>query len=68
LRPGIQIRTVSTLDSLQEYALVSETEPRVEVFRRQPSGYWLFSESVGLESVIRFDSVECSVPPGGHPQ
>jgi len=59
---GFKFAQYRMIESLQEYALVSQTEPRVEVFRRQPSGDWLFSKSVGLESAIRFDSVACSIP------
>jgi Uma2 family endonuclease len=49
------------IESLQEYALVSQTEPRIEVFRRQPSGDWLLSESVGLEAVCRLVSLSCTI-------
>lgn len=49
------------IESLQAYALVSQTEPRIEVFRRQPSGDWLLSESVGLEAVCRLDSLNCTI-------
>jgi len=55
---SIQYRT---LESLQEYALVSESEPLVEIFRRQLSGDWLFSVSAGMEAVCRFDSVNCTI-------
>jgi Uma2 family endonuclease len=55
---SIQYRT---LESLQEYALVSQSQPSVEIFRRQPSGEWLFSESVGTQAVCRFDSVGCTI-------
>jgi Uma2 family endonuclease len=51
-----------TISSLQEYALVSQTEARVEVYRRQPGGQWLLSEFAGLEAAARFNSVEASVP------
>jgi hypothetical protein len=33
----------------------------VEIFRRQPTGEWLFSDSIGMESLCRFDSVDCTV-------
>jgi len=33
------------LPSLREYVLVSQSEPRIEVFRRLPSGNWEYSES-----------------------
>lgn len=59
---GFKFAQYRTLESLQEYALVSQTEPRVEVFRRQSSGDWLLSEAVGLDSICRFESVNSSVP------
>lgn len=51
-----------SLESLQEYALVSQTEPRVEIFRRQDGGHWLLSEFAGIEAAARFDSVDANVP------
>jgi hypothetical protein len=33
----------------------------VEIFRCQPSGDWLLSESAGMETVSRFDSVSCAI-------
>jgi Uma2 family endonuclease len=58
---GFKAAQYRTVDSLQEYALVSQAEPRVEVFRRQDGGTWLFSEAVGLESAARFESLGCTV-------
>jgi Uma2 family endonuclease len=58
---GFKFAQYRTLESLKEYALVSQTEPRVEVFRRQSSGDWLLSEAVGLEAVCRLESVDSSV-------
>jgi Uma2 family endonuclease len=49
------------LESLQEYALVSQAEPRVEVFRRQPGGDWLLSEAAGLDAACGFDSLGCRI-------
>ena len=56
---GFKSAQYRTLESVQEYALVSQTEPRIEVFRRQPSGDWLLSESAGMDAVCRFDRVVC---------
>src|SRR5512141_3094593 len=44
---GFKFAQYRALESLQEYALVSQSEPRIEIFRRQPSGDWLLSESAG---------------------
>ena len=50
---GFKFAQYRTLESLQEYALVSQSEPRVEIFRRQPSGDWLLSESAGIDSRLQ---------------
>jgi Uma2 family endonuclease len=59
---GFKSAQYRAIESLGEYALVSQSEPRVEVFRRQPGGHWLFSEFVGLDSMCEFASVSVSVP------
>jgi Uma2 family endonuclease len=58
---GLKFGQYRQLESLVEYALVSQEEPRVEIFRRQPSGDWLLSESTGLDASCRFASVDCSI-------
>jgi Uma2 family endonuclease len=58
---GFKFVQYRTLESLQEYGLVSQSEARVEIFRRQPSGDWLLSESAGMDAVCRFDSVGCTI-------
>jgi Uma2 family endonuclease len=50
------------IESLPEYILVWQTEPRVEIFRRDSSGRWINSSFSGLESTAVFASVEVSVP------
>jgi len=58
---GFKFAQYRTLESLLEYVLVSQTEPRVEVFRRQPGNEWLLSESVGMEAGCALHSIDCSV-------
>jgi Uma2 family endonuclease len=58
---GFKSAQYRRVESLEEYALVWQTEPRVEVFRRQPGGHWLLSESIGMDAVCPFDSVGASV-------
>lgn len=59
---GFKSAQYRTVESLEEYALVSQAEPRVEVFRRQPGGHWLLSEAIGIEAVCHFESLDCAVP------
>jgi len=58
---GFKSAQYRMVESLEEYAFVWQTEPRVEVFRRQPGGHWLLSESIGLDSVCTLESVNASV-------
>lgn len=59
---GFKFAQYRTLEALQEYVLVSQDEPRLEVFRRQPESEWLLHETTGLDAVCRFTSVEVSIP------
>jgi len=53
------------LPSLQEYALVSQAEARIEIFRRQASGDWMLSEYAGTHAICRFASVNCEMALSG---
>jgi Uma2 family endonuclease len=58
---GFKFAQYRTLEFLREYALVSQFGSRIQIFRRQPSGDWLLSESAGMETACRFDSMGCTV-------
>src|SRR5215831_8183800 len=47
---GFKSQQYRTLESLQEYALVAQNEPRIEVFRRRSGPQWVLTEFSGLES------------------
>jgi Uma2 family endonuclease len=57
---GFKSTQYRTVESLEEYALVSQNQPRVEVYRRQPAG-WLLTDFVGLETACRFESLGCQI-------
>ncbi len=59
---GFKFAQYRRIESLREYVLVSQDEPRVECFVRQAGGQWLLAEFVGLDSVCRLDSVDCDLP------
>src|SRR5580658_4694040 len=59
---GFRTEQYKTIATLQEYALVSQSEARVQVYRRQDRGHWLLSEFAGLEATVRFDSLDARVP------
>ncbi|MGH9835063.1 MAG: Uma2 family endonuclease [Blastocatellia bacterium] len=48
-------------DTLQDYALVSQALPLIQVYSRHPDG-WLMNEAIGLESSIRLPSIDCHLP------
>ncbi len=59
---GFKAAQYRTLEGLEEYVLVSQTEARVEVFRRQADHQWLLTESVGIDATCELVSVDCKIP------
>lgn len=59
---GLKFAQYRLIESLKEYVLVSQSEPRVETFLRQPGGEWLLMEWVGLDAVCILRSVEVNIP------
>ena len=49
------------LASLAEYVLIAQDSPHVEVHTRQPDGRWLMWETNDLTSIVRLQSIECSL-------
>ena len=45
------------IESFKEYLLVSQNSPHVIQYVRQPSGKWLRSDIIGLESTVELESV-----------
>ena len=58
---GKKFQHYRSIETLQEYVLVSQTEARVEKYVRHGDGFWLLSEAVGLDSEIEFASINCRV-------
>ena len=48
---GAKFAHYRRLPSLQAYVLVSQMEPRIEVYRRTDAGQWLLSEARGGETI-----------------
>ncbi|MGI8469823.1 MAG: Uma2 family endonuclease [Pyrinomonadaceae bacterium] len=55
---GKKFQHYRSIESLQEYALVSQDEARIEKYVKRGDGFWLLSEAVGLDSEIEFSSIE----------
>jgi Uma2 family endonuclease len=49
------------LDSLQAFVLISQSEYRVERYRRQADGEWLYSDAVGVDATLELASIGCSL-------
>jgi Uma2 family endonuclease len=50
------------IESLREYVLVSQHEPRIEVFRRSEHGEWAFSPAAGLGATAKLRSLNIELP------
>ncbi|MCK9209412.1 MAG: Uma2 family endonuclease [Ignavibacteriaceae bacterium] len=58
---GKKFEHYRTLESLQEYVLVSQEKPKVEQFLKQPDDKWLYSEVNGIDSIVPLSSIECEI-------
>src|SRR5205085_1687343 len=50
------------IPSCREYVLVSQKEPRIEQFMRQPNGEWILTEAAGLHAEITLRSLGIAIP------
>ena len=58
---GKKFQHYRSIESLQEYVLVSQNEARIEKYIRQGDGFWVLSEAVGVDSSITFESIDCPI-------
>jgi Uma2 family endonuclease len=58
---GRKFQLYRTINSLQEYLLVTQDTPRIEHFVRQSNNLWLLSESLGLESTMNLPAIDCEL-------
>jgi Uma2 family endonuclease len=56
---GVKLRHYRSIESLQEYLLVSQHECRVERYARQPSGEWAYSDMTDPAGVIDLAAIAC---------
>ena len=50
-----------TVETLTEYLLVSQDQPRIEQFVRQPNHDWLLHEATQLPETIHLPSIDCDL-------
>lgn len=49
------------ISSLQDYLLVSQDKPRIQQYTRHGEGFWLLKETMGLEAVVRLETLNVSL-------
>jgi Uma2 family endonuclease len=57
---GKKFQYYRTLESLQEYLLISQESARIEHYVRQGE-QWLFSDAYRLEDVVKLPSIDCTL-------
>src|SRR5260221_1576485 len=55
---GKKFESYRQIPTCREYLLVSQKEPRIEQFIRQPNGEWTLKEAAGLSAEIELASLE----------
>jgi Uma2 family endonuclease len=59
---GAKSREYRATPSIQQYALLSQDKPLIEIHTRAENGAWWISEVAGLEAECRFSALDCAVP------
>ncbi|MBI3210106.1 MAG: Uma2 family endonuclease [Candidatus Solibacter usitatus] len=49
------------IPSVREFVMVSQTEPLVEIYRRQTDSNWLLIEIKGIDATVPLESVNCAL-------
>jgi Uma2 family endonuclease len=59
---GMKFQYYRTVESLQEYVLISQDQIQIEHFTRQNDGLWLLSDLNRIDVALELPSIECKVP------
>jgi Uma2 family endonuclease len=51
-----------SLASCEEYLLIAQDEPRIEVFRKTEDRRWILTSYEGLDATVRVESLDISLP------
>jgi Uma2 family endonuclease len=55
------LRYRTEIETLQDYILVTQDQPRIEHFSRQPDGTWSHTEINGLTETLSLSSIDCRI-------
>jgi Uma2 family endonuclease len=58
---GRKFENYRQIESLREYVLIAQDEARVQCYRRQADGTWIFAEASGRDGSLRLTSVEATL-------
>ena len=58
---GEKFEAYRTIESLQEYVLISQHKPLIEVFTKNEYGFWLLRDAKGMDASIKLNSVEVEI-------
>ncbi|WP_199245105.1 Uma2 family endonuclease [[Phormidium] sp. ETS-05] len=58
---GDKFNDYQTLESLEEYVLVNTKHQRLEIFRRQPQGLWLYQSYSPTDGNIKLQSIDLTL-------
>ncbi len=58
---GMKFQNYRTIDTLQDYILISQDHHHIECYTRKESGLWLLQDVDGIEEKIPIQSIECTL-------
>ena len=59
---GLKLERYLRIESVCEYVLISQHEPRVETYLRKPEGSWRYQSVEGLDASVTLSSIGIEVP------
>lgn len=59
---GAKFHIYRQLSSFEEYVLIAQDQPRVDVLRRLPDGRWILTINEGLDAVMDLESIQVKIP------
>jgi Uma2 family endonuclease len=58
---GRKFRMYRSIPSLKQYVLVAQDEPRVELYSKDPNGFWIYSEYASLDAIADFSAIQVQI-------
>lgn len=59
---GEKFQHYRTIETLQEYIMISQDRYSVEHYVRQSDGSWVFSETINFDDTIHLPTIACALP------